>query len=80
VIAMPGHTARINTTGNGLLATGGTGDVLAGLLGARLAALNDVSKNVWQAACGAVWAHGHAADEWPTDHALTASRLTERLR
>ena len=80
VVAMPGHTTRINTTGNGLLATGGTGDVLAGLLGARLAALNDVSKNVWQAACGAVWAHGHGADEWPANHALTASRLSERLR
>ena len=80
VIAMPGHTTRINTTGNGLLATGGTGDVLAGLLGARLAALNDVTNKAWQAACDAVWTHGHAADEWPADHALTASRLSERLR
>jgi len=80
VVAMPGHTTRINTTGNGLLATGGTGDVLAGLLGARLAALNDVSNDAWQAACDAVWTHGHAADEWPAEHALTASRLSERLR
>lgn len=80
VIAMPGHTTRVNTTGNGLLATGGTGDVLAGLLGARLAALNDVSNNAWQAACDAVWTHGHSADEWPANHALTASRLSERLR
>ncbi len=76
VIAMPGHTPRINTTGNGLLATGGTGDVLAGLLGARLAACG----NAWQAACDAVWTHGQLANDWPADQALTASRLAERLR
>ncbi len=76
VIAAPGQTPRINTTGNGLLAVGGTGDVLAGLTGARLAA----SGNAWQAACDAVWAHGAAADAWPVGLALTASRLAERLR
>lgn len=37
VIAAPGHCPRINPTGNGRLATAGTGDVLAGLLGAELA-------------------------------------------
>ena len=76
VIAAPGHTPRINTTGNGLLATGGTGDVLAGLTGARLAATG----NAWQAACDAVWAHGQVADGWPSEMALTASRLAKRLR
>lgn len=76
VIAAPGRTPHINTTGNGLLAVGGTGDVLAGLTGARLAAHG----NPWQAACDAVWTHGQLADTWPGDVALTASRLTERLR
>jgi NAD(P)H-hydrate repair Nnr-like enzyme with NAD(P)H-hydrate dehydratase domain len=38
VIATPGQVPRINPTGNARLATAGTGDVLAGLLGARLAA------------------------------------------
>jgi ADP-dependent NAD(P)H-hydrate dehydratase / NAD(P)H-hydrate epimerase len=76
VIAAPGHALRINTTGNGLLATGGTGDVLAGLTGARLAA----NGNAWQAACDAVWTHGQLADVWPQGHALTASRLADRLR
>ena len=76
VIAAPGRVPRINATGNGLLATGGTGDVLAGLLGARLAA----SADAWQAACSAVWTHGQAADQWPEGLALTASRLAERLR
>lgn len=76
VIAAPGHTPRINTTGNGLLATGGTGDVLAGLIGARLAAMGDA----WAAACEAVWTHGRAADAWPADQALTASALAQSLR
>ncbi len=75
VIAAPGQTLRINTTGNGLLATGGTGDVLAGLMGARLACCGEA----WQAACDAVWCHGHAADTWPPGWALSASRLADRL-
>lgn len=76
VLAAPGHTPRINPTGSGLLATGGTGDVLAGLLGARLARTG----NAWTAACDAVWTHGQAADDWPVGQALTASALAERLR
>lgn len=76
VIAMNGHTPCINTTGNGLLATGGTGDVLAGLTGARLAQHGDA----WRAACEAVWLHGQAADQWPQEMVLTASRLAQRLR
>jgi len=76
VLAAPGQTPRINPTGNGLLATGGTGDVLAGLLGARLAR----SRDAWTAACDAVWTHGQAADNWPAGQALTASALVEQLR
>lgn len=76
VIASPRHKARINPTGNGLLATGGTGDVLAGLIGARLAATGDA----WMAACNGVWTHGHTAEQWPADLALTASDLALRLR
>ncbi|MES2015632.1 MAG: NAD(P)H-hydrate dehydratase [Pseudomonadota bacterium] len=58
IIAEPGGLAVINTTGNPGLATGGTGDVLAGLCGALLA-------QGWparEAALGAVWMHGAAAD------------------
>ena len=39
VIAAPGQVPQINPSGNALLATAGTGDVLAGLIGARLAGL-----------------------------------------
>ena len=75
VIAAPGHTPRINITGNGRLAIGGTGDVLAGLVGARMAQ----GQSAFDAACTAVAQHGQLADDWPTGEALTASRLAQKL-
>ena len=75
VITAPGQTPRINTTGNGRLAIGGTGDVLAGLIGARMAR----GISAFEAACMAVAQHGQLADDWPEAYALTASRLAERL-
>ena len=74
VVAGPGQTSCINSSGNALLATAGTGDVLAGMLGAFIA--NGLS--AFDAACSAVFAHGQAADHWAETHpgnALTASRL-----
>ena len=86
VIAAPGHTPVINPTGNALLATAGTGDVLAGMVGARLAHLTGrptksapPGLEAFQAACEAVYLHGEAADRWPAQHALTASRLSQAL-
>ncbi|WP_300559038.1 NAD(P)H-hydrate dehydratase [Limnohabitans sp. Rim8] len=75
VIAAPAQTPRINTSGNGRLAIGGTGDVLAGLIGARMAQ----GLNAFDAACAAVAQHGQLADNWPPNQALTASRLASRL-
>jgi hydroxyethylthiazole kinase-like uncharacterized protein yjeF len=74
VIAAPGLTPVINPTGNGRLATAGTGDVLAGLIGARLAA----GASAFEAACATVWLHGMAADSWPPDQPLTAGALAQR--
>jgi hydroxyethylthiazole kinase-like uncharacterized protein yjeF len=71
VIASPGQAPAINPTGNARLATAGTGDVLAGMIGARLAA----GIPAFEAACGAVYQHGLLADEWPAGAALTASAL-----
>ena len=74
VIAAPGQPCAINSSGNALLATAGTGDVLAGMLGAGLAG----GLEAFEAACGAVFAHGRIADEWPArrgGRALTASAL-----
>ncbi|PUE22027.1 bifunctional ADP-dependent NAD(P)H-hydrate dehydratase/NAD(P)H-hydrate epimerase [Limnohabitans sp. MMS-10A-160] len=75
VIAAPGQTPRINTTGNGKLAIGGTGDVLAGLIGARMAQ----SLSAFDAACAAVHQHGQVADDWPAGQSLTASQLARAL-
>jgi hydroxyethylthiazole kinase-like uncharacterized protein yjeF len=74
IVAAPGEVSAINPTGNARLATAGTGDVLAGMIGARLAN----GQPAFQAACEAVWLHGHAADTWPADQALTASALARK--
>ncbi len=82
IIAAPEQTPHINPTGNAALATGGTGDVLAGLLGARLAALNDDAalwQNAFEATRKACWQHGQLADQWPAGGQLTASRLARAL-
>ena len=68
VIAQPGGTPVINPTGNARLATAGTGDVLAGLIAARLAQ----GETAFEAAAAAVWLHGRAADAWPAGQPLTA--------
>jgi hydroxyethylthiazole kinase-like uncharacterized protein yjeF len=86
VIAAPGQTPWINGTGNGKLATAGTGDVLAGLLGALLAqALQGATTpgaaraTATQAAIHAVALHGQVADAWPASQRLTASALAQAL-
>ena len=60
VVAAPNAIPVINPTGNALLSTAGTGDVLAGLIGARLAQ----GQEAMQAACSAVFDHGLRADQW----------------
>jgi hydroxyethylthiazole kinase-like uncharacterized protein yjeF len=59
VIAAPGVPPVINTTGNGGLASGGTGDVLTGMIGALLAQ----GVPAREAALAGVWLHGRAADD-----------------
>jgi hydroxyethylthiazole kinase-like uncharacterized protein yjeF len=71
VIAAPGHTSVLNVTGNARLATAGTGDVLAGMVGAHLAA----GLPAFQAACMAVYNHGALADTWQASTPFTASQL-----
>jgi len=58
LVAHPDGSVAINTTGNQGMATGGTGDVLAGLLGGLLAQ----GMNPWDAARLGVWLHGYAGD------------------
>lgn len=75
IIATPNQPPRLNPTGNARLASAGTGDVLAGMVGACLA----LGLNPDAAACGAVFAHGEAADLWPPNLPLTANALACRL-
>lgn len=58
VIAAPNRRVAINPTGNPGMATGGTGDVLTGFLGALLAQ----GFPSWEAACLGVYGHGLAGD------------------
>ncbi len=71
IIAAAGKVPTINPTGNANLATAGTGDVLAGMLGAALAA----GLPAFDAATQSVYAHGLAATPGPGAHALVASDL-----
>jgi hydroxyethylthiazole kinase-like uncharacterized protein yjeF len=63
ITAAPGQTPQVNPTGNGALASAGTGDVLAGWCGARWAQCPDARPG--EVAASAAWEHGHAADRWP---------------
>jgi ADP-dependent NAD(P)H-hydrate dehydratase / NAD(P)H-hydrate epimerase len=75
VVAAPSQVPCINATGNAKLATAGTGDVLAGMAGAYVAA----GQSAFQAAGTAAYQHGLAADQWPAGLPLTASQLTHKL-
>ncbi|HYE29146.1 MAG TPA: NAD(P)H-hydrate dehydratase [Allosphingosinicella sp.] len=57
VVVAPDGRAAIATSGSGWLASAGTGDVLAGIVAARLAS----GLERFEAACEAVWLHGRAA-------------------
>jgi NAD(P)H-hydrate epimerase len=67
VVAEPGRPAAIIPTGNPGMATGGSGDVLAGLAGALLGS----GLPAGDAARAAAWVHGRAGD-------LAALRLGQR--
>lgn len=59
IVACPDGTAYVNTTGNPGMATGGSGDVLTGIIGSLLA-------QGWsgeQAAAFGTWKHGLAGDK-----------------
>lgn len=70
VVAAPGMVPRLNGSGNALLASAGTGDVLAGLIGALLASAAPGLAGAVQASAAAVHRHGRCADRWLTERPL----------
>jgi NAD(P)H-hydrate epimerase len=78
LVATPDERVFINPTGNAGMATGGTGDVLTGMIAAWLAQLLDA-----EAACKlAVYLHGLAGDLADADEgevALTAGDVVGRI-
>ncbi len=78
LIAGADGRVAVNPTGNPGMATAGTGDALAGIVGALLARGTDA----WTAATSAVYVHGAAGDEAARllgEESLTASDLIAAL-
>jgi NAD(P)H-hydrate epimerase len=78
VVADPSGRAVPVLAGNAALASGGTGDVLTGVVGALLAR----GFSAWDAACAAAWLHGTAGDllrEAKGEESVTASDVVETL-
>ncbi len=78
VVAAPGHPLAVNLTGNPGMATGGSGDVLAGMI----AGLAGQGIAPFEAACAAVWLHGRAGDLAAAEKSqasLIAPDLIEKL-
>lgn len=64
VLAQPNGQIVVNPTGNPGLATGGTGDVLAGVCAALVAQHG----SIWEAALAGTYLHGQAADSLVAQH------------
>jgi len=75
VVVAPNQTPCINPTGNARLASPGTGDVLAGMVGALMAA----GESAFVAGCNAAYRHGRVADLWQGPEHLTAHGLAASL-
>ena len=74
IVAEPSGCALAVTNGDARLATAGTGDVLAGIIGALLAA----GVAAFHAAAAGAWLHGHAANRAPA-YGMVASDIADHL-
>jgi hydroxyethylthiazole kinase-like uncharacterized protein yjeF len=79
LVVEPGGEVWVNTTGNPGMSTGGTGDILTGMVAGMIA---QYPKDVLMAVCAAVHLHGLAGDvmrERVGEHSLVATDLLAGL-
>jgi ADP-dependent NAD(P)H-hydrate dehydratase / NAD(P)H-hydrate epimerase len=79
LIARPDGEVWVNTTGNPGMATGGTGDILTGMVAGMMA---QNSGQIFEAVTGAVYLHGLSGDiarEIMGEHSLVATDLVRSL-
>jgi NAD(P)H-hydrate epimerase len=79
IVATPSGEAWVNTTGNPGMATGGTGDILTGIVAGMLA---QNPKRAFESVLAAVYLHGLAGDiarENVGEHSLVATDLLKTL-
>ena len=79
LVVQPDGEAWVNTTGNPGMSTGGTGDILTGMVAAMIA---QNPKDVMRAVCAAVHLHGSAADRMLDnvgEHSMVATDLLRGL-
>jgi NAD(P)H-hydrate epimerase len=74
LIGAPGRQVAVNPTGNPLLAAGGMGDVLAGIIGALA-----VGSDTFSAACAGAYVHGLAADQIADSRGLDRGVLAHEI-
>jgi ADP-dependent NAD(P)H-hydrate dehydratase / NAD(P)H-hydrate epimerase len=83
LVVQPDGEAWVNTTGNPGMSTGGTGDILTGMVGAMIAQAHPKNSNdALPAVCAAVHLHGLAGDvmrETVGEHSLVATDLLRGL-
>ena len=73
VVASPSGSAVIGAYANAALATAGSGDVLAGLVGALLVQ----GSSPWHAAIAGVTIHAIAGEAWRRDHGNAGARASD---
>lgn len=77
LVADPSGKIAVGPRGSTALATAGSGDVLAGIVGAMLTSLDP-----FEAACAGVYLHAHAGERWSKkngDRGLLAREIAEQL-
>jgi ADP-dependent NAD(P)H-hydrate dehydratase / NAD(P)H-hydrate epimerase len=74
IVGAPQRIPAVNPTGGPVLATGGSGDVLSGIIGALACELQPREA----AFCGA-YLHGAAADAWTARHGVDRGLLAHEI-